>query len=220
MKLYSYYRSSSAWRVRIALHYKGIPHELVPVHLLHEGGEQHRPDFEIVNPLRQVPVLELDDANDAEPGAPRFLSQSMAILEYLEERFPDPPLLPPAPALRARARQLAEMVNSGMQPFQNITLQNEVRGMGHDPLAFTRAFLLRGLGALARVAAETAGRFLVGDQPTFADAYLVPQLFGARRHHIDVEIFPLLRRVEQACEELPAFRAARPEAQPDAPREA
>jgi len=116
LKLYSYWRSSSAWRVRIALGWKNIACDIVPVHLLNDGGEQHRPEFLARNPLAQVPVLEAEGV-----GGIFLLTQSMAILEYLEERFPEPPLLPRDPELRARARQFAEVVNSGIQPLQNLS---------------------------------------------------------------------------------------------------
>ncbi len=215
MIFYDYWRSSSAWRVRIALNLKQIPVERRAVNLGPDGGgAQHTTEFRALNPFSEVPVLVVDDAG----GAPRVIAQSMAILAYLEERFPSPPLLPADPWLRARARQLAEMVNAGIQPFQNLGLQQHLRTMGvADPAETARHFNARGLGALERLAGETAGEFLIGDAPTIADVYLVPQLYGARRFGVDVPAFPTLLRVEAACAALPAFAAARPEAQPDAP---
>lgn len=210
IRLYSFYRSTSVWRVRIALNWKGIAHELVPVHLLRNGGEQHALEFAERNPLAQIPVLEVDEGQ----GLFR-LTQSMAILEYLEECFPSPALLPHEPKLRARARQLAEMVNSGIQPLQNLKLQNELRKREIDPLPVSRGFIEEGLGALEQVAKQCAGRFLVGDSVSFADLYLIPQLGYARRIELPLDPFPLLRRVEQECSSLPAFRAAHPSAQPD-----
>jgi maleylpyruvate isomerase len=213
MRLHSYWRSSSAWRVRIGLQLKGIPCEIVPVHLLRGGGEQFRAEFLGLNPLAQVPVLEVEGAG---PGGTTFhLSQSMAILEYLDERHPTPPLLPRDPAGRARARQLAEVVNAGIQPFQNLRLQNAIKAAGADPKPLVKAFNADGLAALERLAAESAGTFLVGDDLTLADLYLVPQLYGARRNGVDVEAYPTLRRVERTCEALPAFQSAHPDAQPD-----
>jgi maleylpyruvate isomerase len=212
---YDYWRSSSAWRVRIALNLKQISVERQAVHLAREGGgEQFAAEFRALNPFSEVPVLVVEDAT----GARRVLAQSMAILDYLEDRFPTPPLFPADPWLRARARQLAEMVNAGIQPFQNLSLLNHLRARGiADPQEIAHHFNLRGLGALEALAGETAGRFLVGDAPTVADVYLIPQLYGGRRFGIDLSGFPTLLRVEAACAALPAFTAARPEAQPDAP---
>ncbi|HVV50086.1 MAG TPA: maleylacetoacetate isomerase [Polyangia bacterium] len=215
MIFYDYWRSSSAWRVRIALALKQAPVERRAVNLSPAGGgEQHTPAFHALNAFEEVPVLVLDDAG----GARRTLAQSMAILEYLEARFPSPPLFPADPWLRARARQLAEMVNAGIQPFQNLSLQKRLADHGvADPAAIARHFNARGLAALEGLAGETAGRFLVGDAPTVADVYLVPQLHGGRRFGVDVARFPTLLRIEAACAALPAFAGARPEAQPDAP---
>jgi maleylpyruvate isomerase len=209
VKLYGYWRSSSAWRVRIALAWKAIPHEYEVVNLIRDGGQQHTPGFRDKNPLGQVPVLELDDG--------RRLTQSIAILEYLEERFPSPPLLPADPWLRARARQLAEMVNAGIQPLQNLSVLQHLKHAVHtDPDVWVRHFVGRGLAALETAAAETAGTFMVGDAPSFADAYLVPQLYGARRYGVDLGAFPTLTRIDAACAALPAFQTAHADAQPDA----
>jgi maleylpyruvate isomerase len=210
MRLYGYWRSSSAWRVRIALAYKDIACEIVPVHLVRGGGEQHLPAFLRHNPMGQVPVLELDG-----DSGPSYLSQSMAILEYLEEIRPEPPLLPADRMGRARARQLAEIVNSGTQPLQNLKLQQALRAAGLDPGPLVRGFIATGLAALETLSTSTAGRFLVGDQPTFADVFLVPQLFAARRLQLDLAAFPTLLRIESTCADLPAFVAAHPDAQPD-----
>jgi maleylpyruvate isomerase len=212
---YDFWRSSSAWRVRIALNLKQISVERRAVNLSREGGgAQHDAEYRALNPFSEVPVLVVEDAG----GAPRVIAQSMAIIAYLEERFPSPPLLPADPWLRARARQLAEMVNAGIQPFQNLAVQQHLRAIGvAEPADFARHFNARGLAALEALAGETAGRFLIGDAPTLADVYLVPQLYGGRRFGVDLAAFPTLLRVEAACAALPAFAAARPEAQPDAP---
>jgi maleylpyruvate isomerase len=215
VRLYSYWRSSSAWRVRIALAYKRIAHELVPVHLLRDGGQQHLPAFIAVNPLAQVPVLELDAPGTDAHQPPARISQSMAIIEYLDERFPTPPLLPIDPIQRAHVRQLAEAINSGIQPMQNMSVQQALRARGLEPLAIVSGFVRSGLAALEAESRAGAGAFLFGDAPTLADVYLVPQLYAARRVGVDVDGFPLLRRVETACEALPAFQAAHPDAQPD-----
>jgi maleylpyruvate isomerase len=213
MILYDYWRSSSAWRVRIALHLKGLPFERRAVNLLTQ--EQYKPEYLALNPLGQVPALVIPGESG---GAPRVLTQSIAILGYLDERFPERPLLPPPASWeRARARQLAEMVNSGIQPFQNSALQARLRAAGiADPVAMAREYNAVGLAALEQVARETAGKFLIGDAPTIADLYLIPQLYGARRFSVDVTPFPTLLRVESSAAELPAFQAARPERQTDA----
>jgi maleylpyruvate isomerase len=214
MILYDYWRSSSAWRVRIALAWKQVPFDRRVVNLVKDGGEQHQPELAALNPLRQVPVLVVEDA----PGGPKTLAQSMAILGYLEERFPAPRLLPPDPWLRARARQLAEMVNAGIQPLQNLAVTQHLRSLGvGEPLDFVRHFNLLGLAAIEKLSGETAGRFLVGEEPSWADLYLVPQLHSARRWGIDLSPYPTLVRVEASCAELPAFKAAHPDAQSDTP---
>jgi len=208
MILYDYWRSSSAWRVRIALHWKGIPFERRVVNLIKDGGEQHSAEFHAMNPSRQVPVLITDEG--------RAIAQSMAIIGYLEERHPAPSLLPADAWLRARARQLAEMVNSGTQPLQNLTVLDHVEAGGMDRNEWARHFIARGLAALEAAAHETAGAFLVGDAVSLADAYLIPQLYNARRFNVDLAPIPTLVRIESACAALPAFAAAHPDAQSDA----
>jgi maleylpyruvate isomerase len=216
MRLYTYWRSTSAWRVRIALAWKGLPYEAVPVHLLDGGGRQHEEGFRALNASEQVPVLVLDE--DAADGRPLRLSQSMAILEYLEERHPTPPLLPAHPWARARARQLAQIAISGIQPLHNLSTTQRLKEAGVDDVAWVRHFVVRGLASLERTAAETAGRFLVGDAVSFAEVALVPQLYAARRYAVELAPFPTLTRVEAACAALPAFQAAHADAQPDTPR--
>ncbi|HYU68438.1 MAG TPA: maleylacetoacetate isomerase [Burkholderiales bacterium] len=216
MKLYGYWRSSSAWRIRIALGLKGIRHEYEAVNLLRDGGQQNKPPFTTLNPQSQVPVLELDPRPSE--SAPRRIAQSMAILEYLEEQFPTPALLPAEPWLRARSRQLAELVNSGVQPYQNLPVLNHVKDvLKSDELAWVKHFITRGLKALETLAGETAGKFLVGNTPTFADIYLVPQMYFARRFTVDTAPFPTLLRAEAACAALPAFHAAHADQQADKP---
>ena len=211
MKLWSYWRSSSAYRVRIALGIKGLAYEYAALHLIRDGGGQHQAGFGELNPLRQVPVLEVD-----EDGQPVALVQSMAIIEYLDERFPDPPLLPSLPAARAHVRALAESVNSGIQPLQNTDTFRELRLHGIEPEPWARTFIFKGLAALERMAAPRAGAFLFGDSVSLADLYLVPQLYNARRWAVPLAAFPTLTRADENARALPAFRAAAPEAQPDA----
>lgn len=214
MIFYDYWRSSSAWRVRIALHFKGIPFERRAVNLL--AGEQNGAQLRALNPQAQVPVLALSPEGDG--GRPRVLAQSMAILAYLEERFPTPSLFPGDAWRRARALQLAEAINAGIQPYQNLSLLNLLRERGvADPGAVARELNTRGLTALEEMARETAGEFLMGAAPTVADVYLVPQLYGARRFNVDLSPYPTLLRAEASAAALPVFESARPERQTDAP---
>jgi maleylacetoacetate isomerase len=209
MIFYDYWRSSSAWRVRIALHFKGIPFERRVVNLIKDGGEQHGDAFVALNPSRQVPVLIPD-------GSGRAITQSMAIIAYLEEQFSAPPLLPADPWRRARARQLAEMVNAGIQPHQNKASLDRLKALGVDPIAWAREHNERGLAALEAASQETGGTFLVRDAPSIADVYLIPQLYSARRWSVDLAPYPTLLRVEATCASLPAFAAAHADAQSDA----
>lgn len=207
MKLYGFWRSTATWRVRIGLGLKGIEHSYQPIKLT--SDEQNRNEYARINPMRQVPVLELDDGVR--------LTQSMAILDYLDETHPEPALLPRDPLLRARARQLSELIVSGIQPLQNTSVQHHLREDLHvDERAWVRRWVTKGLGALEALTAESAGRFSVGDSVTIADLCLIPQLFFARRFGIDLDVYPTLLRVEAACEELEAFQRAHARVQPDA----
>jgi maleylpyruvate isomerase len=209
MRLYNYWRSSASWRVRIALHWKGLPFDYVPIHLAQ--NEQRQSAYRQLNAMEQVPTLEFETA-----GHTIRLAQSLAILEYLEEIAPEPPLLPRDPILRARVRQFSELINSGIQPLQNLKVLRTVQRLGNDEKLWAREFISDGLLALAHSAKETAGAFLIGDVPTFADVCLVPQLYGARRFEVDLATVPLLTRIEAACMRLPAFAAAHADLQPDA----
>jgi maleylpyruvate isomerase len=211
LTLYSYWRSSSAWRVRIGLALKGLEYQYRAVDLLRR--EQFEAPHQARNPMSQVPVLEV-----AESGHAVRLAQSMAILEWLDERYPQPRLLPEDVDGRARVRMIAEYVNSGIQPLQNAivlrTIKEKVPGWEKE---WARLWIGRGLDALDRVVGDGAGRFCHGDRPGLADCYVVPQLYSARRFGVDVERWPALRRVEASCEALPAFQAAHADRQPDAP---
>jgi maleylpyruvate isomerase len=209
VKLYNYWRSSSSYRIRLALHFKGVPYEYVAVSLI--TGEQHQAEHRLRNPSGSVPVLEVE-----ENGVTTTLSQSVALFEYLEERFPEKPLLPSSLVSRAQVRALGELINSGIQPFHNLSTLNHLKTLGVDDKKWAAHFINQGLEGLEKLAAKTAGRFLFGDTFTWADCCLIPQLFGARRFGGNVDAYPLLVRVEQASLELPFVQAARPEAQPDA----
>ena len=158
--------------------------------------------------MQQVPTLALEDGDQM-----HYLAQSIAIMEYLEETHPSPALLPKEPAVRARVRQLAECVNAGIQPFQNLPTLAAIKDLGGDSTAFARRYNVNGLEAIERLA-EEGSRFLVGDTPTFADICLIPQLYSARRFGVELAAMPTLLRIEAACNELPAFTAAHPDRQP------
>ncbi len=212
LRLYGYWRSSSTWRVRIGLGLKGLAWEPAIVNLL--AGEQWSEAHRARSPLAQIPVLDVE-----EDGRTLRLVQSMAILEWLDERFPDPPLLPPDLAGRARVRALAEHVNSGIQPLQNSLplrmLKEKLPGYERE---WARFHISNGLAGLERAVGDGgAGRFCHGDAPGLADCYLVPQLGNARRFEVDLAPYPRLLRIEEACAALAPFQAADPERQPDAP---
>jgi len=215
MKLHGYFRSSCSYRVRIALGLKGLAYEHAPVHLMREGGDQHRPEYRALNPMAQVPLLEVEH----EPGLTVTLTQSVAILEYLEERFPEPRLLPGCAYLRARVRKCVEIVNSGIQPMQNLSLMNEIKRMGGDATAFARGANERGLRALEAEAADAGGQFMIGDEITLADVCLVPQVYSARRFEVDMAAFPTLCAIDARLSALSAVALAHPDRQPDAPPE-
>lgn len=216
MKLHSYWRSSSAYRVRIVLEHKRLAYEYVAVDLSPSVAEQQSEAYAQVNAQRQVPTLELP----GEHGLVR-LSQSVAIAEYLEERYPERPLLPRDPLPRARVRQAVEIVNSGIQPLQNsgtIALLEQLSGV-QAARKWCRGAIARGLGALEAGARTASGLFLVGDAPTLADVFLVPQLYNARRFGLELGAYPTLSAVEARASALDAFARAHPDVQPDAPRE-
>ena len=212
LRLHGYWRSTSSWRVRIGLELKGLRWEYAAVDL--RAGTQFSPEHQRRNPMSQVPVLEVDDGSWT-----RHLVQSMAILEWMDERFPSPPLLPPDADGRARVRALAEHVNSGIQPLHNAAPLRWLRQHGALDEPWVQEWVGRGLAALELAVRDGAGRFCHGDAVTLADLYLVPQLYGARRFHVDLSQCPTLVRVDEACRALEPFRRADPAVQPDAPPE-
>jgi maleylpyruvate isomerase len=211
--LYSYFRSSAAFRVRIALNLKGIVPDYRFVHLLKDGGQQHDPDYVRLNPQGLIPTL-LHDG--------KAIGQSLAIIEYLEEVKPEPRLLPRDAAGRARARQLAYAVACDIHPVNNLRVLNYLREpLGHDQeevVTWMTHWIDLGLQAMETMVANApeTGTFCHGDAPTLADICLVPQLANARRGRTDLNAFPTLLRIEAACLALPAFADAVPAKQPDA----
>ena len=210
MRLYTYFRSSAAYRVRIALGWKGIAYEPAFVHLVRGGGAQHKPDYAALNPMRLVPALVTDE------GA--VLTQSLAILEWLEETHPAPALLPAQPVARAHVRAFAATIACDIHPIDNLrVLQYLKREIGQPQEAIDtwyRHWIGVALPALEAMAGD--GPFCFGPAPTLADVCLVPQLFNARRYNCALDAFPRLLRAEAACQALPAFQEAAPAAQPDA----
>jgi maleylacetoacetate isomerase len=213
MRLYDYFRSSAAYRVRIALNLKGVvPDERTFVHL--RSGNQRAQDYLALNPQGLVPALALDSGD--------VLTQSLAIIEYLEETYPEPPLLPAHPVARARARALALAIACEIHPLDNLRVLNYLVGtMGmtrEQKDGWYRYWIDVGFEALERALARdpATGRFCLGDHPTVADICLVPQLANARRFAIDLAPYPTLTRIEAACHALPAFADAAPSKQPDA----
>jgi len=206
MKLYAYWRSSASWRVRIALNLKGLDYDIQPVNLL--DGEQRGEPHRARSPLGQVPVLELDDGSQ--------LTQSLAIVRWLDQVRPAPPLVPRDPLQGARAWALAEVVNAGIQPLQNLHVLKALTAAGVDRKAWGQRVIHDGLVALQQLAAPHAGSFLLGDEPSVADLCLVPQLYNARRFEVDLSDLTLLCEVEARCAELDAFARAHPDRQPDA----
>ncbi|CAL1361517.1 unnamed protein product [Linum trigynum] len=206
LKLYSYWRSSCSCRVRIALNLKGIKYEYVAVNLA--KGEQSNSEFLKLNPLGFVPVLV-----DGEV----VVSDSFAILMYLEDKYPQHPLLPSDLAKRALNYQVANIVSSSIQPFQNLVVLKFVEGK-IDPQTWARHHIERGFAALEKLLKDHAGKYATGDEVFMADLFVAPQVDGAiRRFKVDMTQFPLLLRLHEAYSELPSIQDAMPESQPDAP---
>lgn len=210
MKLFGYFRSSATYRVRIALAMKGLSFEIHPIHLVRDGGEHRTEAFQAMNPMQQVPVLELEVE-----GKIVRLTQSVAIMEYLDDAHPAPPLRPTTPLALARMRRLVEIVNSGIQPLQNLSLLQMLKGLGADDMEFAKKANERGLGALEREAREADKRYLTEDHPTIADICLVPQMYSARRFGVDLTPFPTLVRIDAELAKLEPVQSAHPDRQPD-----
>lgn len=212
VKLYSYFRSSAAYRVRIALNLKRIPYEYKAVHLLRDGGEQHSVEYTELNPQALVPTL-VDGST--------VLSQSLAIIEYLDEAYPEPqPLLPTSVLARATARELALLVACDVHPLNNLrVLRYLSRNLSIEQEQIDRWYIHwieTGFKAFEQILEKTAGDYCLGDAPTIADCCLIPQIYNAQRFEVDLSPYPNILRVYNTCQSVPAFVQAHPEKQPDA----
>ncbi len=209
MKLYSFFRSSAAYRARIALNLKGVPFETIPVHLTKDGGRQHSPEFHAVNPQERVPALAAPEG---------VLLQSLAIIEWLDETHPEPPLLPADAMERAKVRAVAQIIACDIHPLNNTGPLNYLREVLKADKAAVEAWYAHWVvaGFAAVEALIKPGPYAFGRQVTVADICLVPQVYNARRFKVPLDRFPGIVAVDAALNTLPAFEAARPENQPDA----
>lgn len=202
--LYSFWRSSCSYRVRIALSLKGIEYDVKSINLLKREGEKS--DFRKINPTGYIPTLKIDD---------HTLFESMAILHYLEETRPDPPLLPSNPDKRAKVRAICEIINAGIQPLQNIGVVNNFVQEKQEEWA--QKWINRGFESLETILQDTAGKYTFGDHITMADCFLVPQVYNARRFQVDLCPYPHILEIDRTLGSHPAFRAAHPSTQPEHP---
>ncbi|PWB35305.1 maleylacetoacetate isomerase [Pseudomonas sp. SDI] len=211
MDLYGYYRSTSSYRVRIALALKGVEYQAVPVNLL--KGEQREPAFTRLNPQGRVPALKLDSGE--------LLLQSPAIIEYLEEVYPLPALLPGSAVQRAQVRGVAALIGCDVHPLHNVSVLNQLRQLGHDEAALNQwigHWIGQGLAAVEQLIGDSG--FCFGAEPGLADVYLIPQVYAAQRFNTDLTAYPRIRRVVALAAAHPAFAQAHPAKQADAPAEA
>lgn len=205
LKLHGYWRSGTSYRTRIALNLKGLAYEQVGVDL--RTGVQKSPEYLALNPQGLVPALEADG---------RVLTQSPAILEWLEETYPEPPLLPKHPADRAEVRAMAALIGCDVHPLNNLRVLRAIGELGAEQNAWAGRWIAAGFEALERHVERRGCRFSFGDAPTLADCYLVPQVYSARRFEVDLSPYPRLLAVEGALQALPAVATAHPDRQPDA----
>ncbi|WP_411390061.1 maleylacetoacetate isomerase [Pseudomonas sp. MPB23] len=211
MELYTYYRSTASYRVRIALALKGLDYSAVPINLLvPPGGANRQPEYLAINPQGRVPALRTDDGE--------LLIQSSAIIEYLEERYPQVPLLSQDVAMRAHARAVASIISCDIHPLHNSSTQNLLRQWGHDDaqvLAWIAHWISQGLGAVEQLIGDDG--FCFGERPGLADAFLIPQLYAAERFKVSLAAYPRIGRVAALAATHPAFITAHPANQPDTP---
>ncbi|XP_036448840.1 maleylacetoacetate isomerase [Colossoma macropomum] len=203
--LYGYFRSSCSWRVRIAFALKGIEYDQVPVNLIKDGGQQFTDQYKALNPMQQVPAVSIDGIT---------LSQSLAIIQYIDETQPGPRLLPADPKQRAQVRMICDLIASGIQPLQNLYV---IQKIGAEKVQWAQHFINRGFEALEPILKQTAGTYCVGNEISMADICLVPQVHNAERFKVDINQFPTIKRLNQTLIELEAFKVSHPSCQPDTP---
>jgi maleylacetoacetate isomerase len=210
VKLYTFFRSSAAYRVRIALGLKGLPSEMIAIHLQKEGGLNRKPEFRAINPQMRVPALKLDSGD--------VLIQSLAIIEYLDETHPEPPFLPRDPLARAKVRALAQAIACDIHPLNNVApLRYLKRELGQEQAkidGWYHHWIHEGFAALEDMLGP--GPYAFGSEVTLADICLVPQVYNARRFKVPLDGYPKIVAADAACGKLAAFDKARPENQPDA----
>jgi len=211
LKLYTYWRSTAAYRVRIALNYKQIAYQSISVHLVRDGGEQHKPEYRQRNPQGLVPTLQVNG---------HAMAQSMAILEYLEETYPHPALLPKDKLLRATARQLANLVACDIHPLNNLRvlkyLKSSLKVTDEAKIQWYHHWLAEGFKAFEALVSKFDGPYCLGEELSMADVCLIPQIYNANRFEFDMSAFPRLVAINDACLKLQAFQDALPEHQVDA----
>uniref|UniRef100_A0A452R7P7 Maleylacetoacetate isomerase n=1 Tax=Ursus americanus TaxID=9643 RepID=A0A452R7P7_URSAM len=200
--LYSYFRSSCSWRVRIALALKSIDYETIPINLIKDGGQQFSEEFQALNPMKQVPALKIDGIT---------IAQSLAIIEYLEETRPTPRLLPQDPKKRAQVRMISDVITSGIQPLQNLSVLKQVGQ--ENQLTWAQKAIRSGFNALEQVLWSTAGKYCVGDEVS------PPPVFLCHRFKVDLTPYPTISRINKTLMALEAFQVSHPCRQPDTPPE-
>ncbi|XP_034531795.1 maleylacetoacetate isomerase isoform X2 [Notolabrus celidotus] len=203
--LHGYFRSSCSWRVRIAFALKGIEYDQAPVNLIKDGGHQRTQEFKSVNPMQQVPAVEIDGIT---------LCQSLAVIQYLDETRPGARLLPADPKKRAQVRMISDLIASGIQPLQNLYV---IQKIGAEKMQWSHHFIDRGFQALEPILKQTAGKYCVGDEISMADTCLVPQVYNAERFKVDIDQYPTIKRLNQTLLEIDAFKVSHPSNQPDTP---
>ncbi|MBT4762580.1 MAG: maleylacetoacetate isomerase [Bdellovibrionaceae bacterium] len=212
IKLYSYFRSSSAYRVRIALHLKKVDFIYVPVHLLNNGGEQLSEDFKLKNPASQVPCLEVEG---------KFFNQTMAILNYLDQTYKEPQLFSDDPLKNAHIIELCEIINSGIQPIQNLAvlkhLKQQFNMNDEQKINWGKFWIERGFDALEKQLRRNTGQYSMGNILSAVDLYLIPQVYNAFRFNVDMQRYTTIQKIYDNCMTLEAFKKADPHCQPDTP---
>lgn len=212
--LYSYFRSSASFRVRIALYLKEVPFEYRPIHLLKNGGEQHSKGYLHLNPIGQVPSFVHNN---------QTLGQSMAIINYIDQQWSAPPFFPKDPWRHAQIIEVCELINSGIQPLQNLgvtqRLKSQLQASDQDVKKWNHFWISKGLEAIENRIEPTADHFSFGKTVTAADLFIIPQVFSSTRFGVDMNKYPCLSRVNKNCMELEAFQQAAPNFQPDAPKD-